>query len=43
VQSYSGYIEKENKRYAVSLIVNNFTGKRADLKKQMEKLFVDLF
>ncbi|MDR0863961.1 MAG: D-alanyl-D-alanine carboxypeptidase/D-alanyl-D-alanine-endopeptidase [Candidatus Symbiothrix sp.] len=43
VQSYSGYIEKGDKRYAVSLIVNNFTGKRADLRKQIEKLFVGLF
>lgn len=43
VQSYSGYIEDGTKRYAVSLIVNNFTGKRAGLKKQIEKLFQDLF
>jgi D-alanyl-D-alanine carboxypeptidase/D-alanyl-D-alanine-endopeptidase (penicillin-binding protein 4) len=43
VQSYSGYIEKGSKRYAISLIINNFTGKRADLKKQIEKLLSGLF
>jgi D-alanyl-D-alanine carboxypeptidase/D-alanyl-D-alanine-endopeptidase (penicillin-binding protein 4) len=43
VHSYSGYIEKNNKRYAVSLIVNNFSGKRAELKKAIEQLFVGLF
>jgi D-alanyl-D-alanine carboxypeptidase/D-alanyl-D-alanine-endopeptidase (penicillin-binding protein 4) len=42
VQSYSGYIEKGNKRYAFSIIVNNFTGKRRDLKHEMEKLLVGL-
>jgi D-alanyl-D-alanine carboxypeptidase/D-alanyl-D-alanine-endopeptidase (penicillin-binding protein 4) len=43
VQSYSGYIEKGNKRYAISLIVNNFTGNRADLRKQIEKLLLGVF
>ena len=43
VQSYSGYIESKGKRYAVALIVNNFTGKRADLRKEIEQLFVNLF
>ncbi|GHU63053.1 peptidase M15 [Bacteroidia bacterium] len=43
VHSYSGYIEKNNKRYAVSLIVNNFSGKRTELKKAIELLFVELF
>ena len=43
VQSYSGYVESKGKRYAVSLIINNFTGKREELKKDIEKLFVRLF
>ncbi|GHT07929.1 peptidase M15 [Bacteroidia bacterium] len=43
VQSYSGYIEKGNNRYAVSLIINNFSGKRADLRKDIEELLVGLF
>jgi D-alanyl-D-alanine carboxypeptidase/D-alanyl-D-alanine-endopeptidase (penicillin-binding protein 4) len=42
VQSYSGYIEKGKKRYAFSIIVNNFTGKRADLKHGIEKLLLGL-
>jgi len=43
VQSYSGYIESRGKRYAVSLIINNFTGKRNELKKEIEQLFNGLF
>ena len=43
VQSYSGYIESKGKRYAVSLIINNFTGKRSELKKEIEQLFTGLF
>jgi D-alanyl-D-alanine carboxypeptidase/D-alanyl-D-alanine-endopeptidase (penicillin-binding protein 4) len=43
VQAYSGYIEKGNKRYAVSFLVNHFTGKREEVRKQMGKLLVDLF
>ena len=43
VQSYSGYIENNGKRYAVSLIVNNFTGKRSELQKDIEQLFNRIF
>jgi D-alanyl-D-alanine carboxypeptidase/D-alanyl-D-alanine-endopeptidase (penicillin-binding protein 4) len=43
VQAYSGYVEKGNDRYVFSLIVNNFSGKRSDLRRAMEKLLVDLF
>jgi len=43
VQSYSGYIENNGKRYAVSLIINNFTGKRSGLRKDIEQLFNGLF
>ena len=43
VQSYSGYIENKGKRYAVSLIINNFTGKRSELRKEIEQLFNGLF
>jgi D-alanyl-D-alanine carboxypeptidase/D-alanyl-D-alanine-endopeptidase (penicillin-binding protein 4) len=43
VQSYSGYVEKGDNRYIFSLIVNNFSGKRADLRKAMEELLVNLF
>ena len=43
VQSYSGYIESKGRQYAIALIVNNFTGKRADLRKEIEQLFIKLF
>jgi D-alanyl-D-alanine carboxypeptidase/D-alanyl-D-alanine-endopeptidase (penicillin-binding protein 4) len=43
VQAYSGYIEKGNNRYAVSLIINNFSGSRTDLRKDIEQLLVGLF
>lgn len=43
VQSYSGYIESKGKRYAVSLIINNFKGKRTVLRKNIEQLFNGLF
>ena len=43
VQSYSGYIENNGKVYVVSLIINNFTGERSDLQKEIERLFVRLF
>lgn len=43
VQSFSGYIESNGKQYAVSLIVNNFTGKRSALRKEIEQLFTQLF
>jgi D-alanyl-D-alanine carboxypeptidase/D-alanyl-D-alanine-endopeptidase (penicillin-binding protein 4) len=43
VQAFAGYIEKGNKRYAFALIVNRFTGKRADLRKAIEELLVGLF
>ncbi|MDR1763202.1 MAG: D-alanyl-D-alanine carboxypeptidase/D-alanyl-D-alanine-endopeptidase [Dysgonamonadaceae bacterium] len=43
VQAYSGYVETGSKRYAVSFIVNNFSGKRADLRKAMEELLAELF
>jgi D-alanyl-D-alanine carboxypeptidase/D-alanyl-D-alanine-endopeptidase (penicillin-binding protein 4) len=43
VQAYSGYVEKEDNRYVFSLIVNNFSGKRTDLRKAIEELLVGLF
>jgi D-alanyl-D-alanine carboxypeptidase/D-alanyl-D-alanine-endopeptidase (penicillin-binding protein 4) len=43
VQSYSGYIESKGKIYAVSLIINNFTGARSVLKKEIEQLLLGLF
>ena len=42
VQSYAGYIEKANNRYAFAILVNNYTGTRADVRKEIEKLLVGL-
>jgi D-alanyl-D-alanine carboxypeptidase/D-alanyl-D-alanine-endopeptidase (penicillin-binding protein 4) len=43
VQSFSGYVENDGKRYAVSLIINNFSGKRSELRREIERLFTGLF
>jgi D-alanyl-D-alanine carboxypeptidase/D-alanyl-D-alanine-endopeptidase (penicillin-binding protein 4) len=43
VQSYCGYIEKNGKRYAFSLIINHFSGKRSELRKAIEELLNGLF
>ena len=42
IQSYAGYLEKDGKRYAFALIVNHWNGSRSQLKKEMEKLFIEL-
>lgn len=42
VQSYAGYIEKGEKKYAFAIIVNNFTGSRSALKSQMEKFLLNV-
>lgn len=43
VQAYAGYAESRGKKYAFALIVNNFNGKRSELRKEMGKLLVNLF
>ncbi|GHT72468.1 peptidase M15 [Bacteroidia bacterium] len=44
VQAYAGYVERGGQqRYAFAIIVNNFTGKRAVLRKHLERLLVGLF
>ena len=40
VHAYTGFFEKEGKKYAFSLLVNNFTGSRTVLRKQMETLLL---
>ena len=42
VQSYAGYIEKDGKKYAFAIIVNNFTGTRSSLRNQMENFLLNL-
>ena len=41
VQSYAGYIEKDGKKYAFAIIVNNFTGTRSSLRNQMEHFLLN--
>lgn len=43
VQSYAGYFPAENPRYAVAVIVNNFTCKRAELRESIERMFFQMF
>jgi D-alanyl-D-alanine carboxypeptidase/D-alanyl-D-alanine-endopeptidase (penicillin-binding protein 4) len=43
VQSYSGYIDKNGKKYAFSLIINHFSGERPTLRKAVEELLNGLF
>ncbi len=42
VQTYTGYYNKNGKRYAFAILVNNFTGSRETLRNQMEKLLLNL-
>ena len=42
VQCYSGYIMHGDKEYAVTVMVNNFTCKRKDVKKQIEEWLLDI-
>lgn len=39
VQSYAGYYDAGNKKYAVSVIVNNFSGSRSHLRRVLEQMF----
>ncbi len=43
VYSYSGYVDKNGKRYAFSVMVNKFNGSRPEVRKQIEKLLLSLF
>ena len=42
VQCYSGYIIDGSKEYAVTVMVNNFTCKRKEIKKQIEEWLLDI-
>lgn len=42
VCSYAGYIEYENKIYAFSILINNFKGSRAQLRKEIGNLLSGL-
>ncbi|MDL2243449.1 D-alanyl-D-alanine carboxypeptidase/D-alanyl-D-alanine-endopeptidase [Bacteroidales bacterium OttesenSCG-928-J19] len=43
VQCYAGYIEMGEKRYAMAILVNNYTGKRAEIRKDIEQLLLRIF
>ncbi len=42
VQCYSGYIMHGDKEYAVTVMVNNFTCKRKDVKNQIEEWLLEI-
>jgi D-alanyl-D-alanine carboxypeptidase/D-alanyl-D-alanine-endopeptidase (penicillin-binding protein 4) len=42
VQAYAGYFQKDGKRCAFAIIVNNFTGSRSALKTQIARLLTKL-
>lgn len=43
IQSYTGYVENNGKKYAFAVIVNHWSGNRSELKAELEKLLNNLF
>lgn len=43
VRSYAGYLTKDGTTYAVVLIVNNFSCTQAQMRKDIERLFLSFF
>lgn len=43
VRSYAGYVTKDNKQYAVAIIVNNFSCNQSQMKTDIEQLLLSLF
>jgi len=43
VRAYAGYISKGNKTYAVTIIVNNYSGEGRKIIKDIERVLVSLF
>lgn len=43
VRSYAGYVTKDNKQYAVAIMVNNFSCKQAIIRQHIEQLLKSLF
>lgn len=43
VHTYAGYIRYEGELYAFALLVNNYTGTRSELRRQIERLLCGLF
>ncbi|MDR0575318.1 MAG: D-alanyl-D-alanine carboxypeptidase/D-alanyl-D-alanine-endopeptidase [Tannerella sp.] len=43
VRSYAGYVTKDNKQYAITIIVNNFSCTQYQMKRDMEQLLLSFF
>lgn len=43
IQAYTGIVEKDNKRYLFSIIINHWKGSRTQLNKEIEKFLNNLF
>lgn len=43
IQSYTGYVEKNGRKFAFAIIVNHWNGNRNKLKNEMEKVIINLF
>ena len=43
VQAYSGYIYNGDKTFAFTILINNYTGTRAELRRQIERLLCGIF
>ena len=43
VHCYAGYYTDKKNQYAIAILINNFNGSRADLKKNIEKFLLNLF
>lgn len=43
IQSYAGYVEKGDKKYAFAIIINHWNGNRGKLRKEIETLLNNLF
>ncbi|MDO4190392.1 MAG: D-alanyl-D-alanine carboxypeptidase/D-alanyl-D-alanine-endopeptidase [Bacteroidales bacterium] len=41
VQCYSGYVNYQNKTYAITVMVNNFDTKRSEVRSMIEKRIID--
>ena len=43
VQCFAGYYPAQNPKYAVTILVNSFNGPRSELRKNIEKFFINAF
>ena len=43
VQAYAGYVQSGGKEYAVTIMVNRFTGSRAEVRRQISELLNEYF